>query len=154
MNRGEISQGKRRVNDHPEAWAAAEVPGTLLTSWARCPTACYRLYALANTSPAKPGLVFDGAGPGGVEVKVWELDEETFGSFVASIPAPLGVGTITLAGSIGATRPHSPNELNQSEWHEVCKVRRITPLGFRLSERQVRERLSRLAKQRDGATAG
>lgn len=74
-----------------------EVPGTLLTSWARCPTACYRLYALANTSPAKPGLVFDGAGPGGVEVKVWELDEETFGSFVASIPAPLGVGTITLA---------------------------------------------------------
>jgi allophanate hydrolase len=57
----------------------------------------YRLYLLANTSPPKPGLTFDGAGPGGIEVEVWEMAEEAFGSFVALIPPPLGIGTITLA---------------------------------------------------------
>ena len=58
----------------------------------------YRLYALADTSPPKPGLVFDGTGAGGIEVEIWELDEGAFGSFVALIPGPLGIGTVTLAG--------------------------------------------------------
>jgi allophanate hydrolase len=57
----------------------------------------YRLYALAGTSPPKPGLVFDGIGPGAIEVEIWEMDEKGFGSFVALIPAPLGIGTVTLA---------------------------------------------------------
>jgi allophanate hydrolase len=57
----------------------------------------YRLYALANTSPPKPGLVFDGTGPGGIEVEIWDMDEAAFGSFVALIPAPLSIGTVTLA---------------------------------------------------------
>jgi allophanate hydrolase len=57
----------------------------------------YRFYALAGTTPAKPGLVFDGAGAGGIEVEVWEMDEAAFGSFVALIPPPLGIGTLTLA---------------------------------------------------------
>jgi allophanate hydrolase len=52
---------------------------------------------LADTSPAKPGLIFDGSGPGAIEVEVWEMDEQAFGSFVALIPAPLGIGTVTLA---------------------------------------------------------
>ena len=34
----------------------------------------YRLFALADTSPPKPGLVFDGAGAGGIEVEVWEIE--------------------------------------------------------------------------------
>ena len=32
---------------------------------------------------------FDGAGAGGIEVEVWEMKEDAFGSFVALIPAPL-----------------------------------------------------------------
>ncbi len=56
----------------------------------------YRFYALANTTPPKPGLVFDGAGAGGIEVEVWEMDEAAFGSFVALIPMPLGIGTVAL----------------------------------------------------------
>ena len=44
-----------------------------------------------------PGCVFDGAGPGAIEVEIWEMDEAAFGSFVALIPAPLGIGTVTLA---------------------------------------------------------
>ena len=39
----------------------------------------YRLYALAGTSPPKPGLVFDGTGPGAIEVEIWEMDEAAFG---------------------------------------------------------------------------
>jgi allophanate hydrolase len=61
-----------------------------------CTAAGYRLYALADTAPPKPGLVFDGSGPGGIEVEIWEMDEAAFGGFVAGIPAPLGIGTVTL----------------------------------------------------------
>ncbi|MGL4398106.1 MAG: allophanate hydrolase [Hyphomicrobium sp.] len=56
----------------------------------------YSFYALANTKPEKPGLVFDGSGAGGIEVEIWALDEAAFGSFVALIPAPLGIGTLQL----------------------------------------------------------
>ncbi len=57
----------------------------------------YSFYALANTTPAKPGLVYDGKGGGNIEVEVWEMDEAGFGSFVALIPPPLGIGTLKLA---------------------------------------------------------
>lgn len=57
----------------------------------------YRFYALAGTVPAKPGLVFDGTSAGNIEVEIWEMDEAGFGSFVALIPQPLGIGTLTLA---------------------------------------------------------
>lgn len=57
----------------------------------------YSLYALADTQPAKPGLVFDGLGAGAIEVEIYEMDAAAFGSFVAQIPAPLGIGTLTLA---------------------------------------------------------
>jgi allophanate hydrolase len=32
-----------------------------------------------------------------IEVEIWELPAREFGGFVAEIPAPLGIGTITLA---------------------------------------------------------
>jgi allophanate hydrolase len=57
----------------------------------------YRLYALSNTKPAKPGLVREPKFNGwGIEVEVWAVPENTFGGFVAGIPAPLGIGTIQL----------------------------------------------------------
>ncbi len=59
----------------------------------------YRLYALADTKPPKPGLVrddqFNGAGIE-VEVEVWTMPEDQFGSFVAEVPEPLGIGNVTL----------------------------------------------------------
>ena len=55
----------------------------------------YSLYALAGTVPAKPGLIRDG-GAGLIEVEIWELDAAGFGSFVAEIPPPLGIGTLAL----------------------------------------------------------
>ncbi|MBN3079713.1 allophanate hydrolase [Pectobacterium polaris] len=55
----------------------------------------YRLYALANTQPAKPGLAksTDGAA---IIVELWDIPLARFGEFVAEIPAPLGIGTLML----------------------------------------------------------
>jgi len=61
--------------------------------------AIYRLYAL-DTTPPKPGLIrtteSDGAS---IELEIWELSSTAFGTFVAAIPPPLGIGTIRLVGS-------------------------------------------------------
>nr|AER10492.1 allophanate hydrolase [Brevundimonas diminuta] len=58
----------------------------------------YRLFALPDTSPPKPGLSRDPGfvGPG-VEVEIWSLEPAAFGRFVAAIPAPLGIGKICLS---------------------------------------------------------
>ena len=56
----------------------------------------YSLYALAGTVPAKPGLIHDGMGKGLIALEIWDLDLAAFGSFVAEIPPPLGIGTIKL----------------------------------------------------------
>ncbi len=62
----------------------------------------YRLYALADTDPAKPGLVGGAPAAGnGIELEIWELSLEGFGRLVAAVPAPLSIGTITLADGRG-----------------------------------------------------
>ncbi len=60
-------------------------------------SADYRLYALAETSPPKPGLVRVPADGTTIEVEVWEMPLSQFGAFVAAIPAPLGIGSLQLA---------------------------------------------------------
>lgn len=62
-------------------------------------SADYKLYALPGGPPHRPGMVRVPAGENGalIEVEVWEMAAREFGSFVAGIPAPLGIGTITLA---------------------------------------------------------
>jgi allophanate hydrolase len=58
----------------------------------------YRLYAVPNTAPPKPGLVYaPGFGGQGIEVEVWAMPEDTVGSFLNSIPPPLSLGTLRLA---------------------------------------------------------
>jgi allophanate hydrolase len=57
----------------------------------------YRLFVLPNAKPAKPGLV---RAPGfrgpGIPGEVWAVPSASFGTFVAQIPAPLGIGKVTL----------------------------------------------------------
>ena len=57
----------------------------------------YRLFALANTTPPKPGLVrvpgFEGPG---IEVEVWSMTPQAFGDFVANVPQPMVIGTLDL----------------------------------------------------------
>ena len=84
------------LSGEPLNWQLTDCGGRLLETTRTA--AGYRLYALAGTSPPKPGLVFEGSGPGAIEVEVWEMGEEAFGSFVALVPAPLCIGTVRLAG--------------------------------------------------------
>ncbi len=57
----------------------------------------YRLFALANTTPPKPGLVHQGEQPGErIIVEVWSMSAEAFGSFVNEVPAPMAIGTTEL----------------------------------------------------------
>ena len=62
-------------------------------------SADYQLYALPGGPPYRPGMVRVTKGETGsaIEVEVWEMAAREFGSFVAGIPAPLGIGTLTLA---------------------------------------------------------
>ncbi len=56
----------------------------------------YHLFALANTTPPKPGLVRSDSGSA-IKLELWDVPSAAFGSFVAGVPAPLGIGTVTLA---------------------------------------------------------
>ncbi len=57
----------------------------------------YQLYALANTTPPKPGLVKAMTAGGPIEVELWDVPLDRFGAFVAEIPSPLGIGSLELA---------------------------------------------------------
>jgi allophanate hydrolase len=73
-----------------------ELGGRLLEAAKTAPQ--YRLFALGDTSPSKPGLlrVDDGTGVA-IEIEVWALPVAAFGRFVEAVPAPLSIGTVTLA---------------------------------------------------------
>ncbi len=58
--------------------------------------ACYRFYALAGGPPFRPGLIRDDEEGAAIEVEVWRVPATEFGSFVAGIPAPLGIGKVQL----------------------------------------------------------
>jgi allophanate hydrolase len=55
----------------------------------------YRLYALPGGPPYRPGLVRSSDGQS-IEVEIWSMPLANYGSFVAGIPAPLGIGMIEL----------------------------------------------------------
>lgn len=59
----------------------------------------YRLYALANTHPPKPGLVRVGDGEEGgaeIEVETYTLTPASLGLFLKQVPMPLALGTLEL----------------------------------------------------------
>ena len=60
--------------------------------------AAYRLYLLPGSGaiPDRPGLVRVAKGGATIEFEIWELPEETVGSFVDAVPAPLGFGRVLL----------------------------------------------------------
>jgi allophanate hydrolase len=55
----------------------------------------YRFYALPDGK--RPGLIKVASGGGAIACEVWEMSASQFGSFVAGIPAPLGIGKLELA---------------------------------------------------------
>jgi allophanate hydrolase len=70
--------------------------GATLAGTART-NADYRLFALPGTTPPKPGLLRVAPGQGaGIALEIWNMPLASYGSFVALIPAPLGIGTLLL----------------------------------------------------------
>lgn len=68
--------------------------GTFLRQASTTPD--YALYALPGTTPPKPGLLRQSGG-GAVAVEVWAIEPAGLGALVSRIPAPLGIGTLSLA---------------------------------------------------------
>ncbi|WP_141055599.1 allophanate hydrolase [Tepidiphilus succinatimandens] len=79
----------------PLNWQLKQRGGRLLESTRTSPD--YRLYALAGGPPLRPGMVRVTEGGAAIEVEVWEIPSSEFGSFLTSIPAPLGLGKVQLA---------------------------------------------------------
>jgi allophanate hydrolase len=84
----------------------------------------YRFYALPGGPPHRPGLVrvADGAGGGAIDLEVWSLPAGKVGAFLRQVPAPLGLGTVTLADGSAVTG-------FLCEGHATAGARDITALG-------------------------
>ncbi len=74
-------------------WQLRERGACLLEATHSAP--CYRLYALPDGK--RPGMIRSDSGGRAIEVEVWSLPTTELGSFVAAIPAPLGIGKVELA---------------------------------------------------------
>ncbi len=58
----------------------------------------YRLFALAGTTPPKPGLLRVTAGGGtAIDIEIWAMPLNEFGRFVDAVPPPLSIGTLVMA---------------------------------------------------------
>ncbi|MCG8071209.1 MAG: allophanate hydrolase [Candidatus Thiodiazotropha taylori] len=79
----------------PLNWQLTERGATLKAKTETAPI--YRMYALPGGPPARPGLILDEAEGAAIEVEVWSMPQSQFGSFVAAIPSPLGIGKLQLA---------------------------------------------------------
>ena len=42
----------------------------------------------------RPGMVVDSSSDQSIEIEIWEVPMSEFGSFVAAIPVPLGIGKV------------------------------------------------------------
>jgi allophanate hydrolase len=83
------------LSGQPLNWQLTQRGGKLIKTSKTSPH--YRFYALAKTTPPKPGLVREPSfnGPG-IEVEVWALPANTVGTFVEGVPQPLSIGTLEL----------------------------------------------------------
>jgi len=80
----------------PMNWQLIERGARLVGSAHTSPD--YRFYALPDSHPPKPGLLRVAPGQGAqIALEIWEMPAAHYGSFVALIPAPLGIGTLLLA---------------------------------------------------------
>ncbi|HEY7772255.1 MAG TPA: allophanate hydrolase [Marinagarivorans sp.] len=78
----------------PLNWQLTERGATLKTQTHTAPH--YRMFALAGGPPFRPGLILDKTEGAAIEAEVWSVPSKEFGSFVAGIPAPLGIGKVEL----------------------------------------------------------
>jgi allophanate hydrolase len=77
----------------PLNWQLTERGATLVEKTQS--SAQYQLYALPDGK--RPAMIRDDEQGKAIAVEVWSMPMEYFGSFVAGIPAPLGIGKVELA---------------------------------------------------------
>ena len=82
----------------------------------------YRFHALPGGPPHRPGLVRVAEGGGAIELEVWSLPAEKIGALLRQIPAPLGLGSVSLADGTSV-----PGFL--CEAHATAGAKDITSLG-------------------------
>lgn len=82
------------LKDMPLHWQLTSRDATFVGAFETAPH--YRLYAMADSVPPKPALIHAEEGAP-IKVEVYELGVAEFGSFVVEVPAPLAIGTVTLA---------------------------------------------------------
>jgi allophanate hydrolase len=82
------------LKDMPLHWQLTSRNAVFVGAFETAPT--YRLYAMADSVPPKPALVHSENGAP-IALEVYELDMAAFGSFVAEVPPPLAIGTVTLS---------------------------------------------------------
>ena len=101
------------LKDMPLHWQLTSRDAAFVGAFETAPT--YRLYAMADSVPPKPALVHDEGGAP-IKVEVYELGVAEFGSFTVDVPAPLAIGTVTLAdGSSVKGFVAEPRALNGAE---------------------------------------
>ena len=83
------------LKDMPLHWQLTSREATFVEATHTAPS--YRLYAMADSVPPKPALVHSGDDGAAIAVEVYELGVAEFGSFTVEVPAPLAIGTVTLA---------------------------------------------------------
>lgn len=96
----------------------------------------YRLYAL-DTVPPKPGLVrtpdAGQASTVGIAGEVWRLPAAGFGTFVAALPAPMAIGTVSLADGTDVTgflvEPHAVEGAEDITHHGGWRAYRSQTVG-------------------------
>ncbi|MGB3796287.1 MAG: allophanate hydrolase [Alteraurantiacibacter sp.] len=81
------------LKDMPLHWQLTSRDAQFVTACLTRPS--YKLYAMADSAPPKPALVHSADGAA-ISAEVYEMDVAAFGSFVAEVPAPLAIGTVTL----------------------------------------------------------
>ncbi len=101
------------LKDMPLHWQLTSRNARFVGEAKTAPT--YRLYAMADSVPPKPALVHSGEGAS-IALEVYELDMAAFGSFVAEVPPPLAIGTVTLAdGSLVKGFVAEPRAMTNAE---------------------------------------
>jgi allophanate hydrolase len=94
MDRIKLAVVGAHLEGMPLHWQLTSRNATFVGAFTTAPT--YRLYAMAESVPPKPALVHSDDGAA-IALEVYELGLAEFGSFVAEVPPPLAIGTVTLA---------------------------------------------------------
>ncbi len=82
------------LKGQPLEWQLTDLGAVWRETTQTAPT--YRLFALEGGPPKKPGVIFDLEGSS-LQVDVWDLTPAALGTFLTMVPAPLALGTVTLA---------------------------------------------------------